>query len=139
MKYSIHIREQDEEVLDACIARYPRCPFGCAKDGAPNCGANIQNLRCDPARDSRSPERHWTTILELPQWTVEQNQLGGLFLRPHYPPEEDEPRSQFATIYSDGRVGYDHPEEIPQGVRKAIAELGRAHQARVEKALQNLP
>jgi len=36
--------------LKLCIAEYPTCPFGCGKDGAPNCANNVRQNRCEPAK-----------------------------------------------------------------------------------------
>lgn len=41
---------EHDQALDLCIAEYPACPFGCTKDGAPNCYANVMERRCEPGR-----------------------------------------------------------------------------------------
>lgn len=38
--------------LAACQARHPVCPFGCVKDGAPNCDFNVRTLDCEPGRET---------------------------------------------------------------------------------------
>lgn len=47
-KYGYTLRH--DTVLDWCIANSGACPFGCAKDGAPNCVYHVQRRECDPAR-----------------------------------------------------------------------------------------
>lgn len=40
-----------DAVLDHCRASFGTCPFGCAKDGAPNCYRNsVLEQRCEPGR-----------------------------------------------------------------------------------------
>lgn len=39
-----------DAALTLCIAEYGTCPFGCAKDGAPNCVYHVQRRECDPAK-----------------------------------------------------------------------------------------
>src|SRR3990167_7732210 len=42
-----------ERALLLCLARYPTCPFGCAKDGAANCDAHVRGRhaeQCEPGR-----------------------------------------------------------------------------------------
>jgi hypothetical protein len=42
--------------LELCIKEYGHCPFGCNKDGAPNCDANVRSIglvaprQCEPGR-----------------------------------------------------------------------------------------
>jgi hypothetical protein len=68
----------------------------------------------------------WTIVLDLGTWIVEQNQHGGLFLKPNFAPNVvHEPRSQFATIYDDGWVVYDFPETVPAWVKQKILAYGR--------------
>lgn len=62
----------------------------------------------------------WTEILTFNFWKVEENQYGELFLTPSYPASSPEPRSQFATVYSNGTVAYGFPEDVPQYVKHAI-------------------
>lgn len=42
--------KRHDRALDWCITHYGRCPFGCAKDGAPNCFHNVANNECQPAQ-----------------------------------------------------------------------------------------
>lgn len=42
--------KKHDRVLDYCRAACGECSFGCAKDGAPNCYDNVENLRCEPAK-----------------------------------------------------------------------------------------
>ena len=39
-----------DAALALCIAHYATCPFGCAKDGAPNCAWHVGRLDCGPAQ-----------------------------------------------------------------------------------------
>ncbi|MBK8113235.1 MAG: hypothetical protein IPK44_01300 [Candidatus Accumulibacter sp.] len=41
-----------DAALTLCIAEYGTCPFGCSKNGAPNCEWNVAMNRCDPARET---------------------------------------------------------------------------------------
>lgn len=41
-----------DRALDLCIAKFPSCPFGCAKNGAPNCDWNVAANRCEPAKQT---------------------------------------------------------------------------------------
>lgn len=41
---------QHDRALDLCKSSYPTCPFGCAKDGAPNCAHNVHEARCEPGK-----------------------------------------------------------------------------------------
>lgn len=47
-KYGYSFRH--DAALNLCIAEYPTCPFGCSKDGAPNCEWNVASNRCEPAQ-----------------------------------------------------------------------------------------
>lgn len=38
-----------DAALNLCVARFSTCPFGCAKDGAPNCAYHVQLVECEPA------------------------------------------------------------------------------------------
>lgn len=42
----------EEQALTLCIAEYGTCPFGCAKDGAPNCGVHVRAGECEPGRQA---------------------------------------------------------------------------------------
>ena len=44
--YSSH----HDAALTWCIENRGQCPFGCDKEGAPNCAYNVSILRCDAAR-----------------------------------------------------------------------------------------
>ncbi len=47
-----------DRALDLCKAQFGPCPFGCAKDGAPNCDTNVRGAsvpgyparQCEPGR-----------------------------------------------------------------------------------------
>lgn len=46
-----------DRALRQCIAKHGTCPFGCVKDGAPNCFANVSEGRCAPAQETvQTPE-----------------------------------------------------------------------------------
>jgi hypothetical protein len=40
-----------EVVQGLCRSHYPVCPFGCGKDGGPNCRQNIIDVACQPAKE----------------------------------------------------------------------------------------
>ncbi len=46
-----------EAALTLCQQDYHACPFGCTKDGAPNCAVNVSELRCEPARQTLEQAR----------------------------------------------------------------------------------
>jgi len=50
MKTKYGFSAYHDQVLDLCRAKYGPCPFGCVKDGAPNCFSNVSNLDCPPSR-----------------------------------------------------------------------------------------
>lgn len=39
-----------DAALDLCRAEHGTCPFGCAKDGAPNCAYHVLRCECEPAK-----------------------------------------------------------------------------------------
>lgn len=44
--YSLH----HDAALTLCQEKFRACPFGCVKDGAPNCAWHVAQLDCEPAR-----------------------------------------------------------------------------------------
>lgn len=46
----VHLSFYQDEALALCVEAYGVCPFGCVKDGAPNCNYNVRELLCEPAR-----------------------------------------------------------------------------------------
>jgi hypothetical protein len=48
--------------LDLCIKEYGICPYGCSKDGAPNCAANVGGTlgrQCEPGKRTRVEARRY--------------------------------------------------------------------------------
>lgn len=48
-----HLSHHQDIALALCIERFGVCPFGCGKDGAPNCHANVTGWagqQCEPGR-----------------------------------------------------------------------------------------
>ena len=50
-----------------CAKEYPSCPFGCAKDGGPNCHQNIKDVACPPAKNyaQRNTPEHTGNYLPI--------------------------------------------------------------------------
>ncbi len=46
-----------KNVIKICTEDYGTCPFGCGKDGGPNCRQNIRDVACAP---SKTIDREWT-------------------------------------------------------------------------------
>jgi len=57
-KYGFSIHQ--DLALALCIAKFGTCPYGCAKDGAPNCDAHARNIglaegaQCEPGKQTYS-------------------------------------------------------------------------------------
>ncbi len=50
---------QHDRALDLCIASYGTCPFGCGKNGAPNCYAIAVGIvtQCEPGKRAAAGTR----------------------------------------------------------------------------------
>ena len=44
-----------DAALKLCQVMFGVCPFGCAKDGAPNCAWHVGRLDCEPAKMTVQP------------------------------------------------------------------------------------
>ena len=56
------------EVVTDCNMQYGICPFGCGKDGGPNCHQNIKDLACPPAKNYAANRREGSSL--SPERTV---------------------------------------------------------------------
>jgi hypothetical protein len=75
-------------------------------------------------RAALGQEKFWTRrawSFPQEQILVEQLSSGGLFLIP----EDPDRRSQFATVYNDGNIGYDFPEDLTKKQTTAIRKIAQ--------------
>jgi hypothetical protein len=66
--------------LDLCIEKYGICPYGCAKDGAPNCAANVAGYngrQCEPGKRTQQAARAHREALNEMERQSEQMALWG--------------------------------------------------------------
>lgn len=52
--------------LELCRSSMSTCPFGCTKDGAPNCHYHVIALECEYSRQTQSQaDEKWRSVQEL--------------------------------------------------------------------------
>jgi len=47
-----HFSWHQDFALALYVAKFPKCPLNCAKNGAANCDHHVQGGKCEPARQT---------------------------------------------------------------------------------------